>query len=130
MRRALLILLFFNAFTAIVGGLGLVFGWIDMSAVEIHSTLLSHLVVPGAILVAIVGGSALWAGIAFLQHAHHAALIALVSGIVMEIWLVSEMYLVAQFSWIQIVYLLIGLAIMILSAEYIIRHLDKQTNHG
>lgn len=130
MRQALLIVLFFNAFTAIGGGLALIVGWIDMSQVEIHPRLFTHLAIPGTILSVVVGGSALVAGVAFLKHMRHAALLALASGIIMEIWIISEMYFVVHFSWLQILYLLTGLAVVILSVEWIIRHLDTQTNRS
>jgi len=126
MRKVLIALVLFNAITALGGGLGLIFGWIDTSELDVQPKLLSNAILPGFLLATIVGGSSLAAGIALIRHKNYAFTLAFISSLILQTWIITEMYLVAQFSWIQIVYLVIGFIIMVLSAHSIIKHLDKQ----
>jgi len=124
MRKVLIVLILFNTITALGGGLGLLFGWIDTSKLEIQPRLFTNAVVPSFSLIVVVGGSSLAAGIALLRHKNYAFTLAFISSLILEAWIITEMYLVARLSWVQIVYLLIGFVIMIFSAECIIKHMD------
>lgn len=126
MRKILIVLISFNAITAFTGGLGLIFGWIDVSNLEIQPKLLSNALLPGLLLAGVVGGTSLAAAIALIKHTNYAFTLTFVSSLVLQTWIITEMYLVAQLSWLQIFYLILGFIIMILSANSIIKHMDKQ----
>jgi hypothetical protein len=129
MKKPIIYLLAFNATTAILGGIALIVGWnggISESVLR-YTFFGDNLLWPGIILTFIVGGSALAALLLFIKNHEYAPLVALLSGFIMDTWILAEMLLIVDFSWLQVLYLMTGIAVIILSAEYIISHLEQNT---
>jgi len=107
-RETLIIVLAFNALSAICGGIALMAGFSRPPAAWLIHTPFNSYVLPGLLLALIVGGSALMAAAAELARKSAAHLLSLSAGIIMCIWIICEMFLIRQFSWLQILYLLLG----------------------
>jgi hypothetical protein len=111
-RLLLLILLAFNAATAFGGGAALL-----AHSDEIRPELLQHTpfdtyFVPALLLILVVGGTALAALISHLQRERQATALAFWSGVILLGWIICEAALVRHFSWLQILYVLSGLAVI------------------
>ncbi|MDL2341661.1 MAG: hypothetical protein QFB87_01105 [Patescibacteria group bacterium] len=113
--RSVLLLCMFNALTAIAGGLSLMTGLIKPPLKWLSLTPYDSYVVPGLVLLAIVGGSSLFATVALVKKVKWNALYAMLAGWIMWGWIVTEIILIHQFSWLQTLYLGTALAIIWLS---------------
>jgi hypothetical protein len=110
---ALLVMTGFAAISAIGGGIGLIlFNGMGIPLAYLRSTPFTSYVVPGLILVLVVGGSAFAALLALLLRNRWASLLAFAAGAVMTGWIIVEVLLIHQFSWLQLVYLVTGLSLM------------------
>lgn len=114
-RNFLIIVLIFNALSALAGGLGLIFlNGLGMPA-EWVSVLGSSYVIPGLILFFIVGGTNLLAAISIIKKWIYAMEAAMVAGFGMQIWIYTEIYLIKQASWLQTLYFGTGTLVLILA---------------
>lgn len=129
MKKPLLALLLFHGITAVAGGIALIAGWTNLPVWDLRTANIENFFWPGVILIFIVGGSALDAAISFLRHKDYAPVLALLSGIIMEGWILAEMFIVVQFSWLQVLYLFTGIAVIILAAECMIKQLGQNAPH-
>lgn len=110
---ALLVMTGFAAISAIGGGIGLMlFNGMGIPLEYLRSTPFTSYVVPGLILVLVVGGSAFAALLALLVRHRWASLLAFAAGAIMTGWIIVEVLLIHQFSWLQVVYLVTGLSLM------------------
>ena len=110
--KSVLLLSVFNASTAIAGGIGLMSGLLSPPADLLNPTPFDSYVAPGIILLTIVGGSSLVAVVALLKKTKWNAMYAMAAGWIMWGWIVIEIILIDQLSWLQILYL--GTAITII----------------
>ncbi|MEO8105138.1 MAG: hypothetical protein ABI602_02270 [Candidatus Saccharibacteria bacterium] len=101
--------------TAIVGGLLLIAGLFKPPQVWLVGTIFSDYVVPGTLLAGIVGGSALAAAVEHITNKPTAASVALLSGFITCAWIVDEIALIQQYSWLQLVYFTLGGLVISLS---------------
>lgn len=114
-RRWLIRLLFFVAMTAMAGGAALILGKTGMdAATTLQYSAFPDLYFPGVILLAIVGGSALVAAIANWKRVVGAELATIVAAVVLLMWLVGEMVSLRQIHFLQIIYLVLGVAVLLL----------------
>lgn len=67
---------------------------------------------PGVILFAVVGGSALIAAVAVARAVPRHALASIVAGIVMVAWIVGEVASIGGLHWLRVVYLVTGLVVV------------------
>ncbi len=107
--------LLFNALSAIGGGIGLVTGTLPVPTMLLRHTPFDSFVIPGLFLGIIIGGSALAGAIALRAHAVRSRLISAAAGVIMVGWIAGETILVRGFSWLQGLYLLTGLLVVVLS---------------
>lgn len=112
-KAALLVLLGFNAVSAVGGGIALMAGSINESA-WIRHTGFTSLYFPGLILFSIVGGSAMVAWLAMWKKLTGWQIATLLSGIIMLFWITGEIVSIRSFHWLQIIYALSGLAVVVL----------------
>jgi menaquinone-dependent protoporphyrinogen oxidase len=108
--------------TAIWGGIELV-SRPDGSLVHLPLSLLEHspfhdFLVPGLLLVALVGGISTLAGVLVLLRHHRANAEAMVSGAILVAWIVVEMLLIRHVHWLHGVYLTLGVAIGVVGASH------------
>jgi hypothetical protein len=112
-RRLLLLgLLAFNAATAFGGGAALLVHSNELKPELLRHTPFDTYFVPALLLILIVGGSALAALISRLQRERQSLALAFWSGVLLCGWIVCEAVLVRQFSWLQILYLISGIAVI------------------
>lgn len=107
--------LLFNALSAIGGGIGLVTGTLPVPTILLRHTPFDSFVIPGLFLGIIIGGSALTGAIALRAKARRARLISSAAGVIMVGWIAGETILVRGFSWLQGLYLLTGIVVVVLS---------------
>ena len=115
--------LLFNAISAIGGGIGLITGTLPVPTMLLRHTSFDSFVIPGLFLGIIIGGSALAGAIALRAQARRSRLISAAAGVIMVGWIAGETILVGGFSWLQGLYLLTGLLVLVLS-WYLPGHAD------
>ncbi|MDV7999881.1 hypothetical protein [Rhodococcus sp. IEGM 1408] len=110
--RILLGLLLFNAISAAGGGIALMTGLIPEQRSWIEHTDFSSLYLPGVILLALVGGSALFAATAMFKRSVGWQASSILSGIIMVVWIIAEIASIRGFHVLQVVYILTGAAVI------------------
>jgi hypothetical protein len=115
-RRALLALNGFLGITATAGGLGLLVGWIMPGEELLDGSPFSSYVIPGLVLLLVVGGSALAAAWAVLCRQPMAAPLSALAGLMIMAYETVE-FTVIGFHWLQLAYFAVGIAIVALAAR-------------
>ncbi len=110
--KRLMCVLLFNAMSSIGGGLALITGVIPEQRSWIEHTTFNSLYAPGVILMAIVGGSAALASLALAKHSVGIELVSLASGLIMVVWIIGEIASIRGFHFLQVIYLLTGVAVI------------------
>ena len=116
MRKLLMVLLFGMAASAAIGGFDLAF--LDARWMQLPSEFLTgfdSFVVPGLILLFVVGGTNLIAGIAVLKRHRLAADLSAVAGLGLMIWFFTELYVFRDTHVVQIVYFAWSVAILVMA---------------
>lgn len=117
MRVALFVVDVFVALTAIGGGIALATG-LEANRFPVdwlRGTPFSSYMIPGLILTVVVGGSAAVAAVATLRSPDAGALASILAGVVMMGWIVGEILILTQHSWLEAVYFAIGLMMVVLA---------------
>jgi hypothetical protein len=116
-RSVLTILLAAVAVFDIAEGI-LVLTGVCTPAVKYQGTLFPDATVPMLLVAIVVGGSSLLAAATvFIRHAW-SVFLAAAAGLIMIAWEVTEIVVVQQSSWLQLIFTAIGLAVIAL-AEYL-----------
>jgi len=119
-------LCFLVAVTAIGGGVALIAApdgsIVHMPVSELRASPFSTFLIPGLLLLGVVGGSNLLAAILLLRRARFAHHVAFVAGAALLVWISTEIVMLQSFSLLQPTYFLIAVAIMVRSAIYAVRH--------
>ncbi len=116
-RYTLIAITGFAAVSAIAGGIGVVTSnGLGMPQSWLQATPFADYVVPGLILAIVVGGSALVATVLLLMRHAWQYVVTFCAGGIMVGWIVGEVFLIQQASRLQALYLVVGLALMGLSA--------------
>jgi hypothetical protein len=122
LRRWLLFLEGFLAFTAIAGGIALVANFNAPSVDDLRGTPFPDYTVPGLALLLLVGGSALLATIALLRRHHRALLVAMASGVIILCFEIVEVLTIGSPPGVgrnlQIFYCVLGIFILALAAAH------------
>ncbi|MCA9704413.1 MAG: hypothetical protein KDK70_01035 [Myxococcales bacterium] len=123
-RWSLVVLTLLSALSAISGGLALVV-WAssdDFVPLEVlEPTVFETFLVPGLVLMGVVGGTSLVAAIAELRRAAAAAELSLLAGGTLTVWIAAEVAMMRGFHWLQGLYGVLGLAILSLAAAACLR---------
>jgi hypothetical protein len=117
-RRTLLGLHLFHVLSAVGGGIALVVGALPVPLSVLRHTPFDSFVVPGIFLATVVGGSAAIGASAMLARSRQASMISAAAGAVMVGWILGETVLVQGFSWLQALYLLTGLVVLLASIRW------------
>jgi hypothetical protein len=119
MKAVLVILISFVAITTIVSGLMLVNnpdgGLMNLSLSLLQQTPFKNFLVPGILLVLIVGGINLIALLANIQEKPSRYNWAIAGGVVLVGWVVFQVILIQTINWLHFIYLGIG-CLMVLTA--------------
>lgn len=108
-RRALTVLLYFGALSALGGGvLGVAAngGGVPLRYLE-GSPFVSYLV-PGLILGVVVGGTQLAAALALQLRRAEGLMLSAVAGFGMMIWIFVELAIMSEYSFLQAIYFALG----------------------
>lgn len=108
LRRLLLVLEVFLVLSAFSGGLTLIASpggeLLGMPLSLLENTPFSSFLVPGIILTLVVGGSALVAGLALWRKAREAYLLCAASGLILVVWITTEVLMIQTFHWLHALY--------------------------
>lgn len=94
------------------GGIALMTGLIPEQPTWVEHTDFSSLYFPGVILLAIVGGSSLFAASAMIKRIAGWQLANILSGVIMIVWIVAEIASIRAFHFLQVIYLVTGAAVI------------------
>lgn len=101
----------FNAVTAIVSGIALLAtDGLGMPAEFLADSPFSSFTLPGLILIVVVGGTQALAAGLLIARRESALLWTAVAGFGMLIWIFTEIALILEWSWLQVVYVATGTA--------------------
>jgi len=117
MRKLFITLLFFMALSATVGGFDLAFNsnrWMKLPQ-EFIADSFGSFVIPGLILLFVIGGTNLIAGIAVLKRNKWAIEWSAVAGCGLMIWFFTELYIFRDTNPVQIVYFSVSMAILVMT---------------
>jgi hypothetical protein len=109
-RIVVVVVNLFAALSAFAGALGLVIGYMDIPLDVLRTTPFADFTVPALLLGVVVGGSALAAAlIALFEPLRFDALASVAAGCIMVGWITIEIALIGLGSWLQALYLIVGL---------------------
>ena len=112
-RYALMLVAGFAAVSALGGGIGVATtNGLGMPLAWLRTTPFADYAVPGLILLIVVGGSASLATISLLKQHRWQYPLTFAAGVIMVGWIVGEVVLIQQTDWLQLVYFVVGLAMM------------------
>lgn len=114
-RRLIIALELFAAVTALAGGLALLLwphGNVVVPLWLLDTSPFKTFIVPGALLAVVVGGSNLASGVLVWRRSRAAIDAMLLAGGAMTVWIVAESAILREFSWLHLVYGLIGLTVL------------------
>ncbi len=112
-RSLLISVTAFAALSAIGGGIGVVAtNGLGFPSAWLRATPFASYIIPGLILTIVVGGSALLATILVVRHHPWGYLVSFGAGAIMLGWIIGEILLIRQISWLHGVYALNGLLMM------------------
>lgn len=118
-RVALLVVDAFAAASALAGGVAVMAGVIQFPAGWLAGSgwtwLVSDYFIAGAILLLVVGGSSVVAAIATATAGVAGPGLSAGAGLVMIGWILGEVVILSQYTWLQVLYGLVGLAMVALS---------------
>jgi hypothetical protein len=122
MKTLLLILVAFTGFTAAISGLLIISnpadgGVINLSINLLKETPFNNFLIPGIILTAMVGGTNLLALFYIIQRKANRYNWAMAGGLMISGWIIVQMILIRQISWLQFFYLIIGLLIILIAYQ-------------
>ncbi len=113
-HRTLIVALSFGAVSAFGGAvLGVVANGAGVSLSYLDGTPFTSYLIPSLILGVLVGGTQGFAAIATQRQMDHSPIAAAVAGFGMIIWIFVELAIIG-FDWLQVVYLAVGAAELIL----------------
>lgn len=113
-RRALLVLLYFGALSALGGAvLGVVANGAGVPLEYLQGTPFTSYVIPGLILGVVIGGTQGAAAVLTQLRHPYSRIVASVAGFGMTIWIFVEL-VITGYSWLQIVYFALGIAELVL----------------
>lgn len=116
-RIALFVLEIFIALTAIVGGFVGLTDTMQIPLEWLRNSLFSDYTIPMLILILVVGGSSLAAAATVFVRREWSVLLSVVAGVVMAGFEVVELLILRQFSWLQVFYFVIGIAVFGLASS-------------
>jgi hypothetical protein len=114
-RYALGILLLFVAINAFGGGYYGVAGAENVPTEWLKNSPFQSYFIPGLFLFVVVGGTSLFAACVVFKRLSYARSTALVSGIVILVWLITQMAIIGYVSWMQPATAVTALLILLLA---------------
>ncbi len=106
LRVALLVVAVFNALSAVGGSVVLFVGGLGIPAY--YQGPFGSFVVPGLLLLLVVGGTQAWSAAALARRSPGAPLATAVAGLGMQIWIVVEVAIAQEFIALHAIYVASG----------------------
>lgn len=121
MRVALLVLTAFITLTALPGGMLLMMepggGSIGLTVQLLSNTPFHDFFIPGLVLALIVGGSSLVSLFLVMNESPLSYKVAMLSGIILVVWILAELAFIPYYHWLQGFYLAIGVLVALTSYQ-------------
>ncbi len=121
MKKALIIITSLVGLTSIVCGAMLVGNpdgsWLQLTPSLLKYNVFKDFLIPGFVLLILVGGSNSLAAVALLLQQKRAGLFSLFGGLMINGWIVVQVILTGVLFWLQFVYLGAGISIWMLSLQ-------------
>ena len=113
--RALIVLSVFSGLSAVGGGIGMmVADGLSMPKSFLADSPFSTYLIPGLILCVVVGGTQALASAFLIAKRESALLWSAVAGFGMLIWILTEIGIIHEFGWAQMIYVVAGLLQLVL----------------
>lgn len=125
---ATLVVTVFNALSALGGGVAVLGGWLAMPLLMIEGSPFGSYLIPGLVLLVVVGGTQLLAAVLLIARRESALLWTAVAGLGMLIWIFVETGIIRGQSFLQILYFSTGMAqvVAVLALLGIVRWLPRR----
>jgi len=121
MKTILFLLVAFTALTALSSGIMMIYdpsgSFFQMSESLLSGTPFKNFLVPGIVLALIVGGTNLAAVVLNLMRNKNRYNWAIAAGVMISGWIVVQMIMISAFSWLQLLYLVIGILTILLAYQ-------------
>lgn len=118
-RIALIVLTWFVAIGAVAGGIGLIVeADLGMDVSLLDGTPFTSFVVPGYILLLVVGGSNAVAGTLLLMEHEQGSSFAFLAGAILTVWIAVQVVMIGMVSILQPAYFTFGLMTMAFAYRY------------
>jgi hypothetical protein len=113
--RVLIVSLWFGALSAVAGGvLGIFANGAGVPLAYLQHTPFESYLVPGLLLGVVIGGTQLAAAVLLHRRHPYGLTAAAVAGFGMIVWIFVELAVISEFSPLQVVYLALGMAQVLL----------------
>lgn len=100
-RRVLLALDLVIGVCAIVGGIGLIGGWVGIGTSYLRDSLFDSYLIPGLLLSIVVGGALLAAAVLVFLRTRVALQASLTAGFALLGWITAGIWQIGMASWLQ-----------------------------
>ncbi|WP_407341566.1 hypothetical protein [Pengzhenrongella phosphoraccumulans] len=121
-RSILTATLLFNSLTAIGGGLSLATGMLPVPQYLLRNTSVGNYFLPGLFFGIVVGGSAAVAAATSLAQTRRSLHLSGAAGVILIGSIVAETAIIGAFGWLQGVYLLAGVLVVVLAWHPAVGH--------
>lgn len=123
MRPLLFMFIYFVAFSALSTGLILIIkpdgNSMGLTVNMLKSTPFHNFLIPGLLLVFIIGGVNLLALLLNIFNHPKTYKVTMAAGIIVTGWIIAQLLLISSFSWLAGLYLVIGILICLFSWQII-----------
>lgn len=119
LTKALGALLLFEAVSAFGGGLYGLAGAEGIPRAWLRGSPFSDYLVPSAVLLVVVGGAQLLAGVAVLRRRPRSGRSALLAGVILLAWSALQMAVIGHTSWLQPLTIAVALLILVLAIRLV-----------
>ena len=122
MKTLLFVLISFIALTAFTSGLLIISspdggGIMNLQLSLLKNSPFKNFLIPGLVLTVMVGGTNLLAVFFNIQRAASRYNWAMAGGLILSVWIIAQMILLSAASWLQFVYLGIGLLVILIAYQ-------------
>lgn len=121
MKTILFLLVSFTALTSLISGILLMYdpsgSFFKMPLSLLSGTPFKNFLIPGILLAILVGGTNLLAVVLNLMRNKNRYNWAIAAGVMISGWIIVQMIMISTFSWLQFLYLVIGILTILLAYQ-------------
>jgi hypothetical protein len=131
-RLALLLLV--TGVLAVAGGLALILApdgrWVRLDPTLLLSSPFDDFRIPGLVLLAVVGGAQLGAGVAVWRQRPRATRLAVIAALVLAGWIAIQAMMIGAIAWIQPAFLIVAIVELMMVAASLPRQTAGKRRFG